>query len=236
MTASEEGPKARLARVRAVIAAACGRAGRAVDAVELVAVSKLQPLDAVVGLAEAGQRVFGENYAQSLRDRAAALDARFAGLAWHAIGPLQRNKVKYVARAAAAFHALDDLGLAVALGERRLAERPGAPIPCYVEVNIAGEASKHGVAPEAVPALVDAVRGVPGVVVVGLMCMPPLPEPGPDGVVDPEASRPHFRRLRALAASVGLAGLSMGTTSDYAVAVEEGATAVRVGRELFGGR
>ncbi|MEQ1505275.1 MAG: YggS family pyridoxal phosphate-dependent enzyme, partial [Myxococcota bacterium] len=190
-------------------------------------VSKLQPLDRVVALADAGQRSFGENYPQDLRDRAAALADR--GLDWHAIGPLQRNKVKYVARAASWFHALDRLEVAVELGSRRVND----PIRCFVEVNVAGEATKHGVAPAEVGRLCDAVRAVPGIALVGLMGMPPIPD---DPGWTMEASRVHFRALAALARSLGLSELSMGTTGDFPVAVEEGATWVRVGRLLFGDR
>ncbi|MEZ4235516.1 MAG: YggS family pyridoxal phosphate-dependent enzyme [Myxococcota bacterium] len=215
--------RVRLTRVRDAMAAACARAGRPEHSVSLLAVSKRQPLEAVVALIEAGQRAFGENYAQALRDRASALGEY--PVAWHAIGPLQKNKVKYVARWASGFHALADVETARLLGELR-----EIPLPCWLEVNVAGEETKHGVAPDAVPDLVAELREVPGVALVGLMCMPPVV---PD---DPEASRPHFARLRALAEAAGLPELSMGTTSDYPVAVEEGATWIRVGRELFGGR
>jgi PLP dependent protein len=221
-------PEERLAAVRAEIAAAALRAGRDPGAAQLLAVSKLQPLEGVRELHAAGQRAFGENYAQDLRDRATAL-VDLEDLRWHAIGPLQSNKVKYVARHAAAFHALDRLEIAVELGKRRAHD----PIPCFVEVNVAGEDSKHGVAPAELPALCDAVRGVAGVSLVGLMTMPPQPD---DPEWTPEANRPHFARLRELAAELGLRELSMGTTADFAVAVEEGATWVRVGRLLFGER
>jgi PLP dependent protein len=215
----------RLAAVRRTIAEAAARAGRAPEDVKLLAVSKLQPLDAVVELAAAGQRAFGENYAQDLRDRATA----HPELQWHAIGPLQLNKVKYVARHAVAFHALDRVEVAEELGRRRLE----APIDCFLEVNVAGEESKHGVSPDALPELYARVRDVPGIRVVGLMAMPPHPD---DETWSPEANRPHFRRLRQLAQELGLSELSMGTTADFPVAIEEGATWVRVGRLLFGER
>lgn len=222
-----EGARLRLARVRGIIDEAARRAGRDPASVSLLAVSKRQPIERVIALACAGHRAFGENYAQDLRDRAIALADR--GLMWHAIGPLQRNKVKYVARYACAFHALTDEATARALGERRRED----PIPCWLEVNLAGEETKHGVAPAEVAPLTERLRAVPGIELVGLMCMPPIPD-DPDWT--PEQSRPYFRRLAELARSVGLRELSMGTTSDYPVAVEEGATWVRVGRELFGER
>jgi hypothetical protein len=217
----------RLVAVRAAIVAAATRAGRAPEDVRLLAVSKLQPIELVRELYAAGQRDFGENYAQDLRDRAAAL-ADLTELRWHAIGPLQTNKVKYVARVAVAFHALDRLEVA-----RELSRRVGRPIDVFLEVNVAGEQTKHGVAPEEVERLCAAVRDLPNLRVVGLMTMPPQPD---DPGWSPEVNRPHFRRLRALAAEVGLRELSMGTTSDFEVAVEEGATWVRVGRSLFGER
>ncbi len=189
----------------------------------LVAVSKLQPLDRIQQAVAAGHRDFGENYAQELRDKAAALTS-VSDLRWHAIGPLQTNKAKYVAKVAHAFHALDRLEIAEALGGRRTAN----PLPCYLEVNVVGEASKTGVSLTEVDALFSRVREVPGLRVVGLMTMPPLEEP--------EACRAPFRALREAAARLGLTGLSMGTTHDFEVAIEEGATIVRVGRSIFGDR
>jgi uncharacterized pyridoxal phosphate-containing UPF0001 family protein len=147
---------------------------------------------------------------------------------WHAIGPLQANKVRYVARWASAFHALEDTSTAADLSERRLAEGLG-PLPCFVQVNVAGEASKAGIAVDRLTGMLDelAAAALPGVDVVGLMAMPPL-------AGAPEDSRPWFRALAGLAADHGLAGLSMGTSADFEVAVEEGATAVRVGGVLTG--
>ena len=211
-----------LAIVRARMAAACARAGRDPASVTLVAVSKLQPLEQVQAALAAGQRDFGENYAQELRDKAAAL-ASVADLRWHAIGPLQTNKAKYVAKVAHAFHALDRVEIAEALGSRRT-----VPLDCYLEVNVASEASKSGVTLAEVDALAAQVRNVPGIRIVGLMTMPPLE--------DPAACRAPFRALREAALRLGLTGLSMGTTHDFEVAIEEGATVVRVGRSIFGER
>jgi pyridoxal phosphate enzyme (YggS family) len=213
-----------LEAVRRRITEACARAGRSATAVQLIAVSKLQPAEAIRAAYAAGQRVFGENYAQELRDKSAAL-ADLPGLRWHAIGPLQTNKAKYVARSAHAFHALDRAEIARELSERRT----GEPLPCFIEVNLGGEATKGGVAPEAVPDLLSQVREMTGLRVVGLMSLPPL---GPT----PEASRPYFRRLRELAVRLGLPELSIGSTADFEVAIEEGATWVRVGTAVFGER
>ncbi len=213
-----------LAAVRERVAQACARAGRAPAGVTLIAVSKLQPSSAIREAYAAGQRDFGENYAQELRDKAAEL-AGLEGLRWHAIGPLQRNKVKYVVKAAHAFHALDRLELAQELS----AKRQGPPLRCLLEVNLGAEDAKSGVLPAQVEPLLAQVRGLPNLEVVGLMALPPLPEKAED-------SRPHFRTLKALAQRLGLAELSMGTTADYEVAIEEGATLVRVGTAIFGER
>ena len=213
------GWKAVLERVRAAEA----RAGRPAGSVEVVAVSKLQPPEAIRAAYAAGARAFGENYAQELRDKAETL-SDLQGLRWHAIGPLQTNKARYVARSAHVFHALDRLEVAQELSRRRT----GTPLAVYVEVNVAGEASKSGVAPEALPALLDSVRALPGLELVGLMTMPPL---GPADEV-----RPYFRALAALARERGLGGLSMGSTQDFEAAIEEGATVVRVGTAIFGER
>ncbi len=214
----------RLAEIRARIAAACARAGRPVESVTLLAVSKLKPSALIREAYAAGQRDFGENYAQELRDKAVELEA-LAGLRWHAIGPLQTNKVKYVAKAAHAFHALERLDVARELSKRRTE----APLPCYVEVNLGGEQSKSGLAPEALGPLLDEVRTLPGLRLEGLMALPPPTE-------QEEQARGHFRRLRELARAQGLTGLSMGTTHDFELAIEEGATVVRVGTALFGER
>jgi pyridoxal phosphate enzyme (YggS family) len=214
----------RLAEIQTRIAAACARAGRPVESVTLLAVSKLKPSALIREAYAAGQRDFGENYAQELRDKAVELEA-LAGLRWHAIGPLQTNKVKYVAKAAHAFHALERLDVARELSKRRTE----APLPCYVEVNLGGEQSKSGLAPEALGPLLDEVRTLPGLRLEGLMALPPPTE-------QEEQARGHFRRLRELARAQGLAGLSMGTTHDFELAIEEGATVVRVGTALFGER
>jgi pyridoxal phosphate enzyme (YggS family) len=213
-----------LAAVNARIASACARAGRPIESVQLIAVSKLHPPELIQQCYRAGQRDFGENYAQELRDKAVGL-GQFEGLRWHAIGPLQSNKAKYVARYAHAFHALDRLEVAQELSRRR----QGSSLRCYLEVNLAGESSKSGVAPEQAEGLIRAVRQLPRLEVIGLMCLPPIS-------ADPEASRPHFRALRALARALQLSELSMGTTADFEVAIEEGATAVRVGTAIFGER
>lgn len=215
---------ARVAAVRAQISAACAKAARPEGSVTLVAVSKLHPPSAIATAHGLGLRDFGENYAQELRDKAEALKG-FEGIRWHAIGPVQPKNAKYVAKAAHTFHALESEEVANELSRRR----QGAPLRCLIEVNVAGEASKAGVAPAEVPALAAAVRALPGLELVGLTAMPPLVE-------DAEANRPHFRALAALARTLSLPELSMGSTADFEVAIEEGATLVRVGTALFGER
>lgn len=210
-----------LSLVRERIAAACARAKRPIEAVTLVAVSKLQPTALIREAYDAGQRDFGENYAQELRDKAAEL-AGLDGLRWHGIGPLQTNKAKYVAQVAYAFHAVDRVEIAQELAKRRKGEK----LRCYLEVNVGGETTKSGVRPEDAPALLTAVRAIPSVEVVGLMTLPP---PGDD-------PRPHFASLRTLATKLHLRELSMGTTADYELAIEEGATLIRVGTAIFGAR
>lgn len=212
-----------LAKVRERIAAACARAGRDPAGVELIAVSKLQPEALIREAYQAGHRAFGENYAQELRDKSEHLSA-LPGMRWHAIGPLQTNKAKYVARAAHVFHAVDRLEIAQELSRRR----QGAPLEVLVQI-WSGEETKSGASREEAPALVEQVRALPQLKLVGLMAMPPLSE-------DPEKVRPHFRALRELADALGLPQRSMGTTADYEVAIEEGATMVRVGTAIFGAR
>lgn len=208
--------------IRRRIAASCDRAGRDVAEVTLIAVTKYADLDALARLVASGVSDLGENQAQQLRDRA----PEFPGVRWHAIGPLQSNKAKYVARHADVFHALDRIEVAAALSARRV-ELGGPTLPCYVQVNLAGERTKSGVAPEALGPLLAGVgeRNLAGISVVGLMAMPPI-------AAEPEESRRWFRRLAGLAAEYGITGLSMGTSADFEVAVEEGATAVRIGAAL----
>ncbi len=195
--------------------------------VTLVAVSKTHPPEAVREAYAAGQRDFGENYAQEWRDKAAAL-ADLPGLVWHFVGSLQTNKVKVLLGAAppraAWVHTVDRVELARELSRRAAAR--GAAVKVLLEVNVAREPQKAGCPPEEVARLAEAVGALPGLELRGLMCIPPA-----EG--DP---RPHFRALRALRDGLGLPDLSMGMTADWEVAVEEGATLVRVGTAIFGAR
>jgi pyridoxal phosphate enzyme (YggS family) len=191
--------------------------------VTLVAVSKTHPPEAIRAAYAAGQRDFGENYAQEWREKADAL-ADLAELRWHFVGGLQTNKAKVLAGRVAYVHTVDREELARELS-RRLAAK-GARLRAFLEVNVAGEAAKAGCAPADAPRLAEAVRALPGLELVGLMCIPPA-----EG--DP---RPHFRTLRALRDRLGLRELSMGMSGDLDAAVEEGATFVRVGTAIFGER
>jgi pyridoxal phosphate enzyme (YggS family) len=215
------------AEVKARVDAACVRAGRDPREVTLVCVSKLQPIEAVRAAAAAGATDFGENYAQELADKRAALPAA----RWHFIGRLQRNKAKLVAGQVALVHAVDSLALAEELGKRAT----GSVQPVLIAVNLAAEATKGGVSAGAAAELARMITGVPGVRLDGLMTMPPPAD-------DPEASRPFFVELRALrdrlAGELGCAlpALSMGMSGDFEVAIACGATHVRVGTAIFGQR
>lgn len=214
------------ANVRAVrerIARAAERAGRDPASVRLIAVSKTQPAEAVRAALDAGVTDVGENYVQEGQAKRAAVGD--AGAAWHLIGHLQRNKAARAIEAFDCIQTVDSAALGAALS--RQAQALGRSVRLLVEVRLGGEASKNGVDPEALPALLAALQ-LPGLAVEGLMTVPP---PG-----EPEQARPHFRALRALAERAGLRELSMGMSDDYEVAIEEGATMVRVGRAIFGAR
>jgi pyridoxal phosphate enzyme (YggS family) len=220
---------ANLREVRDRIADAAQRSGRSPDAVRLVTVTKAVPTETIRLLLAAGQQDIGENHAQQIRDRAREL----AGLAvrWHMIGRLQRNKVKYVVPAAM-IHSVDSVRLAEEISKR--AQAAGARATCLVEVNVSGEEAKGGVAPAEAPRVAGEIAALPALDLVGLMTMAPLAETG-------EMVRPVFAALRECLARVNreaelpapLVELSMGMTQDYEVAIEEGATIVRVGTALF---
>ena len=218
------------------MAAAAARAGRNPDEVTLVAVSKTMPLEAIRAAWLAGQRVFGENRVQEAIEKASLWRERWPGdpISWHLIGHLQTNKVRDVVGAFDLVHSVDSLRLATALDQR--ARATGAVVPVLLEVHLSGEASKFGIEPDEVLPTVAAMRGLAGLRIGGLMTIAPYGTPG-------EAARPYFRalralrdRLRAAAPDSTLSDLSMGMTEDFEVAIEEGATLVRVGRAIFGER
>ncbi|RZA04738.1 MAG: YggS family pyridoxal phosphate-dependent enzyme [Proteobacteria bacterium] len=226
----------RLAGIQGQVAAAAKQAGRAPGDVRLMAVSKTKPWEDVRDFIDLGVRDFGENYVQDALPKIEASRALgLADLRWHFIGSLQSNKAKLVAGSFSLFHALDSLSLAKKLGAAASAK--GLVQDCLVEVNVDDEASKAGLAPAALPAFLGELAAVEGVRVTGLMCIPAPPLPG-------RSAREPFARLRELRDSVNAAGvypsalneLSMGMSADFAEAILEGATYVRVGTSLFGAR
>ena len=218
--------------VRAQIRTACERADRDPSSVTLVAVTKTHGFETIEAAVSAGLQDLGENRAQEFAPKAYAAATAALEVDWHFIGHLQRNKARQVIPHLGTLHSLDSAGLVAEIARRwESGNRPtsGAPVRCYLEVNIAGEEQKHGIAPTGIEALLRTASECNALQVAGLMTVAPR-------VDDPEAVRPVFRELRDLATAHGLAGLSMGMTDDYAVAIEEGATVVRVGRATFGPR
>ncbi len=218
--------------VKERIRVACGRAGRPQNDVTLIAVSKTKPLELVREAYEAGARDFGENKVQDLLDR---IDALPSDIRWHMIGHLQRNKVKYIIGKVAMIHSVDSLRLAEEISRESVKHQVDTDI--LIEVNVAGEESKFGVSVEEAPQLVEDISRMPAVHVRGLMTIAPFVE-------NAEENRQYFRKLKQLSVdierknidNVNMTALSMGMTGDYSVAIEEGATCVRVGTGIFGER
>jgi hypothetical protein len=223
-----------LAAVEQRIEQACDRAGRSADEVTLIAVSKTHPVEAIEALYEAGHRDFGESYVQEWQDKAAALPK---DIVWHFIGHLQSNKAKYIADEVAMVHSVDRKSVMKQLN-RRSDER----VDVLLQVNIAGQGTKSGVAPDGLIGLLELTRNYPSMRVRGLMTIPPYVE-------NPEENRGHFQNMRELFERAkawlqenasedadAFEHLSMGMTGDFEVAIEEGATIVRVGTGIFGQR
>jgi pyridoxal phosphate enzyme (YggS family) len=225
--------RAGLTSVRDRIARAAGRARRDPSSVRLVAVSKTFPPDHIRAAADAGQLDFGENKVQEALTKIA--DTAALGLRWHLVGHLQANKARKAAAAFDMIHSVDDPRLVAKLDESALAAERRVDI--LVQVDLAGEPSKHGMAVDDLMSAVEAARDRRGVALRGLMLLPPAKD-------DPEDARPYFARLRTLRDELvargvdreSLAELSMGMSHDFEVAIEEGATIVRVGTAIFGGR
>lgn len=230
MSDTEQSVAEKLEAVRARIAAACAKAGRKPEDVEIVGVTKTHGPDVVREGWEAGLRLFGENKVQ---EAAWKIPESVSGAEWHLIGHLQRNKVRHALSLFSTFHSVDSLRLLEQI--ERVAGEDGHRPDVLLEVNVSGEASKDGMQPEDVPAAIEYALGCRNLTLTGLMTMAPF-------CPDPELTRPVFARLRACRDawerqfSVGLPQLSMGMSNDYAVAVEEGATWVRLGTVLFGDR
>ena len=221
---------ANLSAIRDKISASARRAGRDSSSVRLVAVSKTHPAEAVVDAAAKGQTVFGESRVQEARDKIPACPP---GLEWHFIGHLQKNKVRQALPLFGFFHSIDSTALAQAID--RISGETGKPVEGLLEVNVSGEATKYGFTPEQLRAEFAALSKLPHLRIRGLMTMAPYSE-------KPEEARPVFRALRELrdelqsAHGHPLPELSMGMSGDFAPAIAEGATLVRIGSSIFGSR
>jgi pyridoxal phosphate enzyme (YggS family) len=219
-----------LERVRERIAGAAANVGRTVGEIELVAITKIHPADRVREAIEAGQTLFGESRVQEARAKIPELPSN---LCWHFVGHLQKNKIRHALPLFELFHGVDSLALAQDMN--RIANEEGMHPRVLLEVNVAGEGSKFGFKPQTVRAEMETLLALPRLSIEGLMCIPPLAE-------EAEASRTFFVQLRKLRDALEkefdlrLPQLSMGMTSDFMVAVEEGATLVRVGTAIFGER
>lgn len=218
-----------LERVRERIARAAHRVGRAPEEVLLVGATKGVDPERIADAVEAGLEIVGENYVQEAQRKREVLGDR---VRWHMIGRLQRNKVRHAVRIFEMVQSVDSLKLAQEVQKR--AEREGKKIAILIQVNLAGEETKAGVSPEGVEALARAIQRMPNLELRGLMTMPPYFE-------DPEGARPYFRTLRELRdrlleKDLPLKELSMGMSGDFEVAIEEGATMVRIGTAIFGPR
>ena len=221
---------ANLESIRQRIKAACDRCDREPNCLTLLAVTKTQPPEIVSAAADLGLLVFGENKVQEAKAKIPLCPGK---LRWHFIGHLQSNKCRDAVHLFQMIQGVDSLSLAQEISQR--AGEAAKTMPVLLEVNLAGEASKFGYPPKALLAELNAINALPRIEVHGLMTVPPWSQ-------DPEQSRPHFRRLRELKAEceqvlgAPLPHLSMGMSGDFEVAIEEGATMVRIGTALFGPR
>jgi len=214
------------------IQAACARSGRSREDVTLICVTKTMPVSDHQQAYDAGQRSFGENRVQEINEKFPRLPR---DIRWHMIGHLQRNKVRYLMDKAVMIHSVDSAALAQTIS--REAVKAGRVMDILLEVNAAGEESKFGLGYEDVLPLIREIAPLPGIRICGLMTVPPYTD-------DPETSRPFFKKLRELAVdiasqsidNVSMHILSMGMTGDFEVAIEEGATHIRVGTAIFGKR
>ena len=222
-----------LKSVRERIEKAAAKAGRDSSEIKLVAVTKRVEPERVIKALDLGINTFGENYAQEFRDKYKVLEQEVdKEIKWHYIGQLQKNKVKYIVGKVELVHSLDSLSAAEEINKR--AETMGITVPVLIEVNTGGEESKGGVDPSKLETFLKNINGLSFVEVQGLMTMPPYFD-------DPEMARPYFSRLRELRDSLlasfpKLKELSMGMSGDFEVAIEEGATIIRVGSAIFGER
>ena len=224
--------KENVAEVEARIQAACKRAGRRREEVTLIAVSKTKPVSDIYEVIETGIKDYGENKVQEMCDKMEIIQEP---LNWHMIGHLQRNKVKYIVDKAKLIHSVDSLRLAQQISQEAIKKE--VEVDILIEVNVAEEASKFGLSTEEVIQMIEAIAKLPAVHIKGLMTVAPCKD-------NPEDNRPYFRNLKKLGVdidgknidTVTMSVLSMGMTGDYEVAIEEGATMVRVGTGIFGAR
>jgi pyridoxal phosphate enzyme (YggS family) len=213
-----------LTTIRARIEAAAQKAGRDPRSLSLIAVSKTHPAASVKAACEAGQRVFGENRVQEAAKKFPKLREAYPDLQLHLIGPLQTNKVKEAVALFDAIHSVDRPKLAKALGEemRKQNKRPA----CFIEVNIAGEPQKAGIAPSDLDAFLAACKEEYALPIAGLMCIPPAGD----------HPLPYFQKLKALGLRNGVSCLSMGMSADFEMAIAAGASHIRIGSAIFGAR
>ncbi len=225
----DETVRDRVLRVQDRIRAAAARVGRDSSAITLVAVSKTVPVTCIREAIDAGVRILGENRVQEARDKIASLPGRAE---WHLVGHLQTNKAQLAVQLFELIHSVDSLKLAQVLD--RSGAQAGKIVRCLIEANLGGEESKSGTTEEGISPMLEAATRLPHLRIEGLMAIPPF-------LPDPEQVRPYFRRLRALRDKLKgevltLTELSMGMTHDFEVAIEEGATMVRIGTAIFGPR
>jgi len=224
MAESATGAQAALEYIRSRMEKARRRFGAPPEHVELVAVSKTFPAEAIEPFLAAGQRVFGENRVQEAREKWPGLRRRHPDIELHLIGPLQTNKAREAVALFDVIETVDRDRLAGVLAAEMA--RAGRRLPCFVQVNIGGEAQKAGIAPGEAVDFVGRCRQVHGLEIVGLMCIPPEGQP----------AGPYFAHLASLARAAGVSRLSMGMSGDFETAIAMGATHVRVGTALFGRR
>lgn len=224
--------KENLQEVNQVLINSCEKAGRAVSDVVLIAVSKTKPIEMLTEAYECGCRHFGENKVQELTEKYEVMPK---DIKWHMIGHLQRNKVKYIVDKVYLIHSVDSVKLAEEISKE--AQKKKVTVSVLIEVNAAGEESKFGIRPEEAEEVIRQIAPLPGVAIKGLMTIAPY-------VDNPEDNRQYFAQLKQLSVdiskknidNVSMSVLSMGMTGDYAVAIEEGATFIRVGTGIFGER
>jgi PLP dependent protein len=212
----------KLEAVRERISRACERSGRDPASVTLIAVTKRIPEESVIQALDAGLRDVGENIVQETAAKKPALARE--GVRWHLVGHLQRNKARAGIDLFDIIHSVDSVRLAETLAANAMGR-----LQVLLQVNVAQEASKFGFSPDEAPKAIDTIRGLPNLEVLGIMTVAPA-------VPDPELVRPVFRRLRDIAREHGISELSMGMSDDFEVAIEEGATMVRIGQAIFGER